>query len=384
MNYLNIVILLICICTGLPTKAQECAQVENVILIHGIASDKTAFGHMKSAIEGDFHGCTNVYEFEYATGDDSKTIFDFSIDLDRFIKEIKIPIHQRISFIMHSQGGLVGLAYLRLIKDLPIFKQIKTFITLGTPYHGALIAKVGRNALFLGGRLKESKISPFGKKELEGMSYGSATLRILKESLFLLKKINSLAIGGFTRFKKGVAESDLVVPMYSSNPNNIYLSPHGEEISDNDIPFISLNAQHIRALGRGISYIGKSCKNSLRACNNPIAQAIAKKLIGVDAREESIDIEKKSFRVNLYIKTANRPFVMAKKNDSVKNIKSSSLFNFTKKIYKNLYSKTIYGRTNKDNSEITVVIRNLRGKLKEVVIPVSPGRTSYVDINLDT
>ncbi|EQC44925.1 triacylglycerol lipase [Bacteriovorax sp. Seq25_V] len=384
MKKLKILIALMIVMTGNTIYANSCAQTENIVLIHGIASDKGTFGHMKSALEADFEGCAKVHEFEYATGDDKKTIFDFSDSLDQFITSLSIKREDKISFIMHSQGGLVGLAYLRKIQDRPLFKQLRSFITLGTPFHGALIAKVGRDALFLGGKIKESKISPFGKKELEGMTYGSATLRVLKESLFLLKKLNTLAIGGFTRFKRGISESDLVVPIYSANPNNIYVAPNGSEINENDIPFISLNAQHIRALGKGISYIEKSCRDSLRRCKNPVAQAIAKKLVGIDAREENIDIEEKSFRVNLYIKSANRPYVMAKKSSDTKKIKSSSLFNLTKKVYKNLYSKTIYGKTSKGSTEIKVVIKNLKGKHKELTVPVQSGKTSYVDVNLDS
>jgi hypothetical protein len=57
-----------------------------------------------------------------------------------------------------------------------VYQKIDAFITLSTPHWGAEIAYIGKHFFFTLPEGIRNPISPFGRVELNEMSYGSRTI----------------------------------------------------------------------------------------------------------------------------------------------------------------------------------------------------------------
>lgn len=221
---------------------------QKYILIHGIGGANSSFGYMKESLKKSYP-CSQVYYFSYETQNSTLTTIDFSEQLDKFLGTLPVPTYNKkdINFVMHSQGGIVGLNWLMnsflntegFTQSLS--KRVNHYISLSTPFWGSDFALMGKAVFFLG--IDENLISPFGKTQLVNMKYGSQfyrkNLNILtnpkndKLRDFLKNDVNMINFGGvvfdFEPFFKSVRyrhsqffEGDLVVNTPSAKLNFNY------------------------------------------------------------------------------------------------------------------------------------------------------------------
>ena len=298
-------------------------QKHFIFLVHGIAGSEKTFGSMEEYLWQNLNEesspCHLIYSFEYDTGNSTKTTQDFSNDLYLYVKDKAQDLDQgdRISFIMHSQGGLVGQLFLHNLLEeksaeaLLMKDALDAFITLGTPYWGADIASWAQTFFFSLFTKEANPISLFGKKELEQMKYGSQTIyRLMKNfnSIFSIPNLRPLALGGYSiRHNAYLGEDDNVVPIYSSNPNHFYQKVNKDgEIKTQKVtrvPYVLIPALHIKMDRPGIAYVDKSCLE--KDCKYPALNYILSHLNedtfdkGLSSDEQ---VELHRFRLNLFVK----------------------------------------------------------------------------------
>ncbi|MBC76520.1 MAG: hypothetical protein CME64_10950 [Halobacteriovoraceae bacterium] len=223
----------------------SCEGTHKYILIHGIGGSASSFKDMKGALEAQ-ESCSEAYHFNYKTKDSSLIVNDFSKELNQFIKDLPNSKNKKdITLIMHSQGGLVGLNWLIQAHknsegfDKDQVERIKNYISLSTPFLGSDFAMMGESVFFSLG-LDSNIISPFGKRQLHNMKYGSSFYQGLiefftsKEGLkfqeFVRKNIKVLNISAmapykdyvFTKHVSQFFEGDLVVNTPSMKLNFLY------------------------------------------------------------------------------------------------------------------------------------------------------------------
>jgi hypothetical protein len=185
MKYI-LIFLVIALQSGLVSASRHTCDIKNLdqkyILIHGIGGANSSFGSMKETLEKHYP-CSKAYFFSYETENSSLTTIDFAKNLDKFIEKLPVPKHNKkdLNFIMHSQGGIVGLNWLMnsfLNSDgftKRLSSRVNYYISLSTPFWGSDFALMGKSVFFLG--IDENLISPFGKTQLEHMKYGSEFYR---------------------------------------------------------------------------------------------------------------------------------------------------------------------------------------------------------------
>ena len=160
-----------------------------IFLIHGIGGNKTHFGYMSKALpkllnKKDPSTKYITRSIEYDTGNNEKTPYDFAQDIDLAIRKTthspKFKEGDKISLIMHSQGGMIGSIWMfQSLMSTPGYstpetiEHLDSFITLGSPFWGAKTAQWGNEIKSLTDQLGVKVPLPFGKKELEQMSFGS-------------------------------------------------------------------------------------------------------------------------------------------------------------------------------------------------------------------
>ena len=297
-----------------------CPSLNHIFLIHGIGGNAKSFGHMEKYLEG-IDACYSVQSFEYDTGNSSLTTYDFAESFDKFlmnkIDRKQIKSNDKISLIMHSQGGLVGNLWLSSahINRPLIYQQVDSFITLSTPHWGAEIANLGKHFFFTLPRGIRNPISPFGRLELNEMSYGSYTIENLN-SIFVenFRPINfrPLAVGGLHKIKnKIIGEHDVVVPVFSSRPDHfsafeeVNINEHSGVITlasftkTNRIPFVTVAATHLKLDLPGVATIPEKCLGN-SGCDHPTLPVIIGHLKGrsVASVNEKFD----HFRTSIYLK----------------------------------------------------------------------------------
>lgn len=150
-----------------------------IFLVHGIGGSEATFPNMPAALENHLNRLdpSRIYHAEalhYDTGNDSKTTLDFAKDISKQIKTYMntnggLQDTDKISFVVHSQGGLVvsQLLFLTLAKNKNFFEikpdQFDAFVTLGTPFWGSKSASWGGNIRRFGkGLTRAAGITPFG------------------------------------------------------------------------------------------------------------------------------------------------------------------------------------------------------------------------------
>jgi len=296
--------------------ASNCYSTHYIYLIHGIAGSNSTFGKMKETLMNYLPPCSKILMFEYDTGNKKKTIWNFAKTFKDKSKLHLIGENDTVSMIMHSQGGLIGLAFLDMIKNSKTFDQIDSFITLSTPFHGAHIARWGEFFQF-----KNGSYSPFGRKELQGMKYGSLNYyKLLSAQKNLLPKVRALSIGGYSiRHHEILGEDDNVVPVYSSRANSIFLDARYEYKNNelncgssylNSIDYVLVPAVHFRLARHGIAKIPAKCINN-KDCGHPSIIPIIDHLNGLSMKNYIDDDSKEPsrYRVTIYIESNSEPKV---------------------------------------------------------------------------
>lgn len=387
---------------------QPCEEKKFVFLLHGIGGSEDSFGHLKNYLK-DIDRCFEVFSFEYETGHGSKDPNDFAKDFFEFV-ETKFSTkggmsQDKISLIMHSQGGLVGSLWVKKLKDQrhPLLDQLDAFITLSTPYWGAPIAALGKRIFYSG--WDSNPLSPFSKAELNEMSFGSKTIgQIYKdfEEIFSIPHLRPLALGGLKKFSNVLlGEDDLVVPIYSARPDHFRVSLNQSLSRDpasiksesfmktSYFKFVSVRSNHLNFDLPGIASIPFGCLLFIR-CEHPSIKYILSHLNGQEIEESHSRF--RQFRVQIFLENKTRDI------SSFKNAKLFILdrngvwiprYQALKRYRGNATNKegkafTFYGVNLKKSQRVIKVKISLKNKFNRILeIPVEGGHTSLVHLNLE-
>ncbi len=324
-----------------------------IFLIHGIGGNKTHFGEMDKALKSVLNRKGEEVEYsvvnvEYDTGNDNKTPYDFAKDINTIIQKTtasgKFQKQDKISLIMHSQGGLVGSIWLfQSMQSTPgyatpeIIAQVDSFITLATPFWGAKTAQWGSEIKSLAKRLGSDLPLPFGQKELEQMSFGSDMIYDFRQAMinpefkpiidYLRKNIRFLNIVGVADVLNPLGifisgsekyEDDGAVPLSSARFNFLYLKSLKDHYEQGDrvrlketqsiemSPYIVVNALHRSPVPdlknfSGIAQITKDCIRN-EYCEHPSFKYIVDHLRGkkVSQRDEKLG-DFKTFLIDINV-----------------------------------------------------------------------------------
>ncbi len=287
------------------TFAKDCSpkDIQHFILIHGIGANPDSFGAMKRLIPKHIE-CAKAYNFKYDTKNSKLSVPDFAKSLNNLIKNL--PRGKKdLNFLMHSQGGLIGLNWLihsfhnEGEFQLDYANRINHFISFSTPFWGSDFALMGEKTFFNLG-VDENPLSPFGKKQLVDMQYGSLQYQWqLKElvddqefAMYLKNNIKMLNIVGITPDSNEIAssadfyqtqffEGDLIVNTPSMKLNFLYVhAPLKYESNKIDILSASrmefgghvyVKGMHVDVIpgvgGVGVVDVPKKCTN-LNECDH--------------------------------------------------------------------------------------------------------------------
>lgn len=301
-----------------------------IFLIHGISGDRTHFGYMAQALprvlaRKDPSRIYCVENIEYETGNDMKTAYDFARDIavviNAFVDVPDFSPEDKISLIMHSQGGLVGSIWMfqslmgnEGFSDPKVLEQLDSFITLGTPFWGAKTAKWGSEVKALADRLGIEVPLAFGRQELDQMAFGSDLIFELRMAMidpqyqasiqYLLKRVKFLNVVGVADLLNPLGvivcgtrqyEDDGAVPLASARFDFLYAQSLGMDYADGDmmsldrvrevmaVPYVVVNAMHRSPLPElenfpGIAQIPRRCLTDSAA--HPVFPYLWRVLLG--------------------------------------------------------------------------------------------------------
>ncbi|MCA9402799.1 MAG: alpha/beta fold hydrolase [Candidatus Omnitrophica bacterium] len=326
-----------------------------IILIHGIGGNKTHFGHMVAALRRVLQKEDPAYRYvihnlEYETGHDEKMVTDFAVDLAVRINRIQergLDGGDKISLIMHSQGGLVGAVWMfQSLKGNPdysppeVIEQLDSFITLGTPFWGAKIAVWGAEMKALTRQLGINIPVPFGKNQLDQMSFGSDMIFDFRQALidsehrhhieYLRERVRFLNVVGVADvlnplgvFVSGVNqyEDDGAVPLACARFNFLFQQsikedyPEGERIplgaagAIDMAPYVVANALHFTPVPEmtnfpGIAQIPQGCVRDERY-PHPTFGYVWEHLLGRCVRQRDRNLgDYKTFLLDINVRLA--------------------------------------------------------------------------------
>jgi len=302
-----------------------------IFLIHGIGGNKTHFGYMAKALpkilnKKDPSTKYMARSIEYDTGNNEKTPYDFAKDINLIIQRTtasgKFKKEDKISLIMHSQGGLIGSIWmLQSLMSTPGYgspddlEQLDCFITLGSPFWGAKTAQWGHEVKDLTGKLGVDVPLPYGKKELEQMSFGSDMIYDFRMAMidpkykehieYLQSHVRFLNVVGVVDLLNplgvfvsgtGKYEDDGAVPLSSARFNFLYNQDLKEDYNPAEVthlsqvreinmaPYVVVNAMHRSPLPEvanfaGIAQIPKTCIKK-ESCGHPTFPYLWKHILG--------------------------------------------------------------------------------------------------------
>lgn len=288
-----------------------------VVLLHGVYGNESHFGSMGEALVAHLPALDPGYAweahaFEYDTLSPTAGAREFAEDLGKFLKDLfpdGAEPADRVSFVMHSQGGLVGTWWVaRALEGDPrvhpvLLPHLDGFITLATPFWGAKMATFTRGLEPV--RRAQGLPDPTpAARQLVEMSFGSDTIerfrhggvRLAEEGVpAALQHIRPLSVGGFVKWLKPAAavsvgedeyEDDTAVPLPSARPSFLYARALDEGYAGGALvpasafaearlaPFVLVNAIHLSPvvelpqISRGVAQVQAGCIESA-ACDHP-------------------------------------------------------------------------------------------------------------------
>lgn len=384
--------------------AGDCESRNHIFLIHGIGGGGNTFGSMDQYLNK-INACNKAKVFTYNTGDSALSTYNFSDDLNSFIEqsfnENKIGANDKISLIMHSQGGIVGSLWLLKLKrtNRDLYSKVDSFITLSTPYWGSTMAIVGEHFFFTLPEELDNPISPMGKIELKEMSHGSATISVLQQNfddIYTDTHIRFLAIGGLKRkFNPYYGEDDTTVSAYSSNPNHFSIT---EDVRidglnamtessafrrSHQIPFIPVTATHFKIEIPGVAKLDDSCVTT-DVCEHPSIDHVVRHLNGEAPQANDEGFKFRKYRVNVYLK--NWEGIVEDKDEVVVSLVKphGETENVDFGIRRGRMLSTSFSGILKNHQEHEIkMIVKLKGKVIKVInAPVKGGQSTFVNLNL--
>ena len=426
-----------------------------IFLIHGIGGNKTHFGHMSRALARALNKLDHKIKYivksvEYETGHDEKTPYDFAKDINkvihRFIDSPRFKSADKFSFIMHSQGGLIGSIWmLQSLMSSPgystpqIVKRLDSFITLGTPFWGAKTAQWGAEIKALTEKLGVKVPLPFGKRELEEMSFGSDMIFDFRMAMidpqykehieYLREKVRFLNIVGVADvlnpigiFVSGTSkyEDDGAVPLSCARFDFYYTQSINQDYDDGDkisldfaeeiklAPYVIVNAMHLSPLPDnekfyGIAQVPRACVND-ENIKHPTFQYLWRHILGekVQQMDEALG-DFKTFLLDINVRViADRLYqcedikIDISKLDGSKieksNIEMTKAYELyakgarASKQYPNLfryyYTGTIKRRLENRTEAVLLKIFGKDLKSRHVEMKLAQGCSSFVDVEL--
>ncbi len=387
----------------------ECPVKNHIFLIHGISGSAETFGSLKPYLNN-LDSCYFADSFEYDTGNSKLTTRDFAQRFHLYVKgkfdQGVIRSQDKISLIMHSQGGLVGSFWLSMVRHMDpiLFSKIDAFITLSTPFWGAEMANLGGRIFFALPGMDSNPLSPFGKKELNEMSYGSESIKQLSEEyefLFGQSHIRFLSLGGKKILNNElIGEDDGVVPLYSSRPDHygVFINGPLEEprrgIASIDIQrpvginFKIVDAEHFKLDLPGIANIPSSCLKE-KKCRHPSLPFIMAHLNGETISESNEDLRR--FRVTIFLTDASgtklelqktKIEIETQKGVSVPSIQALRSHRGKAKLQSGK-AFSFYGVSLVPGEQEIRVKLKLEGKSKRTIqIPIEGGHSSFVHFKI--
>lgn len=380
---------------SLSFASDECSSRNHIFLIHGISGSEKTFGVMGEYLDK-LNECNITTAFEYDTGNSSLTTVNFSESLDNFIvsttEKNKFKASDRISLIMHSQGGIVGSLWVLYAKSNrpDLYSKIDSFITLSTPYWGSSMANYGGHFFFTLPEDMDNPISPMGRLELREMNYGSVTINFLNENfdrLFRDTHIRFLAVGGM---KRGVnayyGESDTTVSAYSSNPNHIRVKANlTDEVRLDEnmdvVPYVPVRATHFKLEIPGVAELEKKCLTTEK-CDHPSIGHIVNQLEGKELSFNKDEYTFRKYRIHLYIKGFEDIESLSDLKVVVKRPKGSNVRLALQVRNGELLSDSLNGILNSESGEVTLEFSLKGKKIKSLKVPVRGGFSTFIDFNL--
>ena len=259
-----------------------------VFLIHGLGGGEDTFHDLAPLLQETFNRekeVIRVVTLVYQTKSHDKTVFHFTNDVHaqilKYFADHDLPSDHPYGFIMHSQGSLIGRAYIAhclpapkiggresapsqwgrtrpqaMVKPIPLGElkckpeetpdNFRLFATLGGPMYGSPYANKAQMSALM------EKLSGAGEGQLQGLAIGSNLLHQEREDLIsksleaplratLAPNATMISIIGVVssklantmknleRFFVGFVndafsrEDDIVVPATYANPNFSYL-----------------------------------------------------------------------------------------------------------------------------------------------------------------
>lgn len=438
--------------------AQEVPAIKTrhtVFLIHGISGTKEHFGKMDKALTKVLNARNPEVEYivesiEFDTGNDEKNIYDFAKDIDLQIMRVTaagtFQNEDKISFVMHSEGGLIGSVW--LFQSLlgrsgfsppSLIQHIEAFITLGTPFWGAKSAEFGRN---IDGFLSSFGIDldvPFGTKELEDMSIGSDLINDFrmalvdpkhKDDIVLLKEnVRFLNIAAAAQVLDALGifasggekyEDDGAVLLPSARFNFLFnrslLDPYeeGSRVSLTNTkeidfaPCIIVNGMHRAPIPElmefaDIVYVPNACIDD-EYCEHPTFKYIWKQILGEDITQEEVEQSNfRSFLIDLNVHISDEASFMCEDIEidfsqldgsslEGSNVEISSIFelfsegkNKSKKYHDQCrfyFTGNIAKTAGQGMNAVLMRVRGQRLRTRYVEVLLKQSYSSYVDINL--
>lgn len=386
----------------------QCESGKNhIFLLHGIGGGKGTFGSLEGVLNL-ANKCFAARTFVYKTGS-NQTPTEFALDFDQFVTILRnngsIGPQDKISLVMHSQGGLVGSLWLKLLvlNKSDLLPKIDAFITLSTPYWGADAASIGRTIFYTLPDGFNNPISPFGRNELNEMSFGSYQIqdftRNLDSVLNEVPKVRVLTMAGIKKiYNSIIGEDDVVVPLYSMNPSrfqikdtvNLFETPNlvraFQFTKTKEYPFHVVSADHLTLGQRGIASVQRECVRNIK-CAHPSLGAILDHLQEKKVEERKVKLS--TFRVTMYL---NNPFSQQfDPNDITIAVNGGQGVNIPvieritprgNSHLKKGQAFTFRGTLNKDEASVTVILKYRNKNVRTYEVPVKQGLSSFIDTDV--
>ena len=120
---------------GLLVRDVETAGTP-ILLIHGMIDNRAIFAMLTRRLRA--HGFTRVHSLNYspATNDIRAAADNLAAEVEELVAASG---HERINIVGHSLGGLIARYY---VQRLGGDARVRTLVTLGTPHHGTLTARL--------------------------------------------------------------------------------------------------------------------------------------------------------------------------------------------------------------------------------------------------
>lgn len=317
-----------------------------VFLVHGIGGNPSHFGHMQQALQHQLNLHAQggrryeVAFLNYDTASNTKDTHAFALEIAQAMHQ-RLQGHlrreDRISLVVHSQGGLVTGEWLHqaLLGNAAVHPEYLTHVdavvTLATPFWGAKMASFVTP-------LKDTPLvgdimSPIpglalpGHRQLMEMAFGSETIFSLRDTLVDfqqhpekvagLRHIRALTMGGYVKwipaspFAAGTHEyeDDTAVMIPSARADFIYGRALGPGYADGEVldepafsdvqvaPFQLVNAIHLSPsvdlpqLSRGIAQAQEDCVEDLE-CDHPSFKRVVMHLLGQPLPQDETHLQK--------------------------------------------------------------------------------------------